>query len=71
VVFKGNVRGKDPSVSYTKMCERLQAAFPDKYELFLLEDKDEKPTIILLPKVGSTTVFLRGAGCCEPRFLHP
>ena len=68
VVFKGNVRGKDPALSYTKMCERLQASFPDKYELFLLEDKDEKPTIILLPKVDESSAH---ASAPPPPYLAP
>lgn len=50
VVFKGNVRGRDPAVSYAKMKERLQAEFAGSYDLFLLEDKEEKPTVVVLPQ---------------------
>ncbi|KAG2483904.1 hypothetical protein HYH03_017226 [Edaphochlamys debaryana] len=50
VVFKGNVRGRDPAVSYSKMRERMQRTFPNAYELFLLEDKEEKPTVVVLPQ---------------------
>ncbi|GLC33972.1 hypothetical protein PLESTB_000824100 [Pleodorina starrii] len=50
VVFKGNVRGRDPAVSYQKMRDRLQSAFSGAYQLFLLEDKDEKPTVVVLPQ---------------------
>ncbi|KAG2430753.1 hypothetical protein HYH02_013592 [Chlamydomonas schloesseri] len=49
-VFKGNVRGRDPAVSYQKMRDRLQTAFSGAYELFLLEDKEEKPTVVVLPQ---------------------
>ncbi|KXZ55018.1 hypothetical protein GPECTOR_3g180 [Gonium pectorale] len=50
VVFKGNVRGRDPAVSYAKMRERLQNTFAGAYQLFLLEDKEEKPTVVVLPQ---------------------
>lgn len=38
---------------------RLQTAFNGAYELFLLEDKEEKPTVVVMPQVGSEQV---GAG---------
>ncbi|GLI60429.1 hypothetical protein VaNZ11_002582 [Volvox africanus] len=50
VVFKGNVRGRDPAMLYQKMRDRLQNAFSGAYQLFLLEDKDEKPTVVVLPQ---------------------
>ncbi len=98
VVFKGNVRGRDPAVAFQKMKQRmkvrvrrrlarararaarpdparppasapalrpskpspppppptttthsLQAELGDRYRLFLLEDKEEKPTAVVLP----------------------
>ncbi|EFJ40782.1 hypothetical protein VOLCADRAFT_119887 [Volvox carteri f. nagariensis] len=57
VVFKGNVRGRDPAVSYQKMRDRLQAAFSGAYQLFLLEDKDEKPTVVVLPQIWLASLF--------------
>lgn len=50
VVFKGNVRGRDPAQSYQKMCDRLKEQLGDQYTLFLLIDREDKPTVALLPK---------------------
>ncbi|KAF5840237.1 hypothetical protein DUNSADRAFT_17340 [Dunaliella salina] len=50
VVFKGNVRGRDPAQSYQKMCDRLKDQLGDQYTLFLLVDREDKPTVALLPK---------------------
>ncbi|KAF8055831.1 EGY2 [Scenedesmus sp. PABB004] len=49
VVFKGNVRAKDAATAYAKMRARLQEVMGDKWQLFLLEDKEEQPTAVLLP----------------------
>lgn len=49
VIFKGNVRNKDPSAAYAKMKQRLADVMGDRWQIFLLEDKEEKPTAVLLP----------------------
>jgi hypothetical protein len=50
VVFKGNTRGKDIRASFDKLQSRLKDALGDRYRLFLLEDADEKPTAVIMPK---------------------
>lgn len=49
VVFKGNVRGKDPQAAYLKMQGRMKDVLGDDYKLFLLEDREGKPTAVVLP----------------------
>ncbi|WIA17696.1 hypothetical protein OEZ85_009213 [Tetradesmus obliquus] len=49
VVFKGNVRSKDPREAYAKLKQRLQEVMGDQWQIFLLQDKEEKPTAVLLP----------------------
>eukprot|EP00879_Flechtneria_rotunda_P029446 GHRR01031853.1.p1 GENE.GHRR01031853.1~~GHRR01031853.1.p1 ORF type:complete len:370 (+),score=107.16 GHRR01031853.1:447-1556(+) len=49
VVFKGNVRAKDPAAAYAKMKKKLQDVMGDKWQIFLLQDKKEQPTAVLLP----------------------
>lgn len=60
VIFQGNVRGRDPAVSYAKMKERLKNRLSDKYQLFLLQDKDDKPTVIVLPDGAGSEKISRG-----------
>lgn len=47
-IFRGNLR-VDPEVAYAKLDERLTAALGDRYRLFLVENQDGKPVIIVLP----------------------
>ncbi|GBF98071.1 peptidase M50 [Raphidocelis subcapitata] len=49
VVFKGNLRAKDPAAAYEQMKERLKAELGDSWQIFLVEDKEEKPTAVVLP----------------------
>lgn len=48
VLFKGNLRGEATAV-YTKLQERLKEAVGDEYTLFLLVDKEKKPTVVVFP----------------------
>ena len=48
-IFKGNLRG-EPDIAYSKMSEKLQQAFDDKYRLFLVESPEERPVVVILPK---------------------
>jgi membrane-associated protease RseP (regulator of RpoE activity) len=50
-IFKGNLRG-EPDVAYGKMSDKLQAAFDDKYRLFLVESPEERPVVVILPKTN-------------------
>jgi membrane-associated protease RseP (regulator of RpoE activity) len=51
-IFKGNLR-TDPAEALAHLNERLTAAVDDRYQLFLLEDQQQKPTVVVLPR--STT----------------
>ena len=50
-IFKGNLRG-EPDTAYSKMSEKLEQAFTDKYRLFLVESPEEKPVVVILPKTN-------------------
>ncbi|MDM3854328.1 MAG: site-2 protease family protein [Aphanizomenon gracile PMC649.10] len=48
VVFKGNLRG-EPEAVHNRLTKSLQERLEDKYRLFLVENTDGKPVIIILP----------------------
>jgi membrane-associated protease RseP (regulator of RpoE activity) len=48
VVFKGNLRGEPESV-HNRLTKSLQERLDNKYRLFLVENTDGKPVIIILP----------------------
>jgi membrane-associated protease RseP (regulator of RpoE activity) len=47
-IFKGNLRG-DPEFAHAKLTENLKAKVDDRYRLFLIENQDEKPVVVVLP----------------------
>lgn len=47
-IFKGNLRG-DPKTVHAQLSEHLQTSIPDQYRLFLVENQDGKPVVIVLP----------------------
>jgi len=47
-VFRGNLRG-DPEATLTKLTESLNAQLGDRYRLFLIENQEEKPVVVVLP----------------------
>ncbi len=47
-IFRGNLRG-DPEQAYSKLSESLKTRLGETYRLFLVENQDEKPVIIVLP----------------------
>ncbi|MFQ4141200.1 site-2 protease family protein [Chlorogloeopsis sp. ULAP02] len=47
-IFKGNLRG-EAEVVYKRLTEILQERLSDKYRLFLVENTDGKPVVIVLP----------------------
>lgn len=47
-IFKGNLRG-DAEKVHTRLSESLQERLGNKYRLFLVENTDGKPVIIVLP----------------------
>lgn len=76
-IFKGNLRG-DPKAIYRQLSERLQANLPDQYRLFLVENQEAKPVVIVLPRkndpkpatlvqkiVAGVLMLATGATCLE------
>jgi membrane-associated protease RseP (regulator of RpoE activity) len=51
VILKGNLRG-DPEQTYSRLQANLQAKLGDRYRLFLVENQDEKPVVIILPSAN-------------------
>ena len=47
-IFRGNLRG-DPATTQAKLAEGLAARLGDRYRLFLVENLEQKPTVIVLP----------------------
>lgn len=47
-VFRGNLRG-DPEPTLAKLTESLTTQLGDRYRLFLIENQDEKPVVVVLP----------------------
>lgn len=48
-IFRGNLRG-NPAETRIRLAERLHQRLGDKYRLFLVENLDKKPTIVVLPE---------------------
>jgi len=51
VIFKGNLRGK-PEETHQRLTEKLGDRLGDKYRLFLVEDPEGKPVVIVLPSTN-------------------
>ncbi|MFH7026700.1 MAG: site-2 protease family protein [Heteroscytonema crispum UTEX LB 1556] len=47
-IFKGNMRG-EPDAVHSRLTTNLQSKLGDKYRLFLVENTDDKPVVIVLP----------------------
>lgn len=47
-VFRGNLRG-EPEPTLAKLTESLTAQLGDRYRLFLIENQDGKPVVVVLP----------------------
>lgn len=47
-VFRGNLRG-EPDVVHRRLSENLQERLADRYRLFLVENPEGKPVVIVLP----------------------
>ena len=47
-IFRGNLRG-DPDTVHNRLTEKLQERLGQKYNLFLVQNTDERPVIIVLP----------------------
>ena len=49
VIFKGNLRGTDPEIVYSRLANNLRERLGDRYRLFLVEGPEGKPVVIVLP----------------------
>lgn len=47
-IFRGNLRG-EPEASYTRLSRNLQERLGDRYRLFLVENQEGKPIVIVQP----------------------
>ncbi|MEM1367811.1 MAG: site-2 protease family protein [Cyanobacteria bacterium P01_H01_bin.15] len=47
-IFRGNLRG-EPEKVHTQLSRRLTEKVGDKYRLFLVENAEQKPVVVLLP----------------------
>ncbi len=47
-IFRGNLRGK-PAETYARLSATLQERLGEQYRLFLVEDQNNKPVVIVLP----------------------
>ncbi|AFY36782.1 peptidase M50 [[Leptolyngbya] sp. PCC 7376] len=50
-IFKGNLRG-DPELTHQKLTTKLGDRLGDKYRLFLVEDPENRPVVIVLPSTN-------------------
>ncbi|MEG5033560.1 site-2 protease family protein [Microcoleus sp. AT3-D2] len=48
VILKGNLRG-DPEQVHSRLTASLEERLNDRYRLFLVENQDDKPVVIILP----------------------
>ncbi|MGB3190589.1 MAG: site-2 protease family protein [Limnoraphis sp.] len=58
IIFKGNLR-TDPEQAYTRLSENLEQKMGDRFRLFLVENPEGKPVVIVLPRKNdpqSTTI---------------
>ena len=50
-IFKGNLRG-EPDLAYSRMSQKLEQLFGEKYRLFLVESPESKPVVAILPQTN-------------------
>lgn len=50
-IFKGNLRG-EPDIAYSRMSQKLEQSFQDKYRLFLVESPEARPVVVILPRTN-------------------
>ncbi|MGI0488978.1 site-2 protease family protein [Pantanalinema rosaneae CENA516] len=61
-IFRGNLRG-EPEAAYTRLSTSLQERLGDRYRLYLVENQDGKPVVIILPSTRDPkpmTLFQKG-----------
>ncbi|MBE9113045.1 site-2 protease family protein [Nodosilinea sp. LEGE 07298] len=47
-IFRGNLRG-EPAATQTQLAKALEDRLGDRYRLFLVENLEQKPTVVVLP----------------------
>ncbi|WP_036477010.1 site-2 protease family protein [Myxosarcina sp. GI1] len=47
-IFRGNLRN-DPETAHSMMSEKLEKLFGEKYRLFLVNNPNQKPVVVILP----------------------
>jgi len=55
VIFNGNLRG-DGSLVHSRLSQNLQERMGDRYRLFLVENPDGKPVVVVLPRSNEPKV---------------
>ncbi|AFZ02428.1 site-2 protease family protein [Calothrix sp. PCC 6303] len=50
-IFKGNLRG-EAEITYNRLSSNLQDKLGNKYRLFLVENTDNKPVVVILPSLN-------------------
>lgn len=61
-IFRGNLRG-EPEAAYSRLSSSLQERLGDRYRLYLVENQDGKPVVIILPSTRDPkpmTLFQKG-----------
>lgn len=48
-IFKGNMRGSDPEIVYSRLSTALEERLGTRYRLFLVEGSEGRPVFIVLP----------------------
>ena len=59
VIFQGNLRS-EPSAVHQKLSDSLQSRLADRYRLFLVENPDAKPVVIVLPASADPQPLTKG-----------
>lgn len=50
-IFRGNLR-TDPEAAYSRLAAKLKTTLNDRYRLFLVENSDGRPVVIVLPRAN-------------------
>jgi len=50
-IFRGNLR-TEPEAAYSRLSAKLQTTLGDRYRLFLVENSDGRPVVIVLPRAN-------------------
>lgn len=50
-IFRGNLR-TDPEAAYSRLAAKLETILGDRYRLFLVENSDGRPVVIVLPSAN-------------------